>query len=104
MSRLWKIALAAVVGVLACGEPPLALRWAGGVSVGILVAPGESGVLDAGRIIVRGPSDTTVNVTPGSTVTIGSLSPGTYVVSFAIVDGYSWQATYVQREVTIPSN
>ena len=87
MSRLWKIALAAVVGVLACGEPPLALRWAGGVSVGILVAPGESGVLDAGRIIVRGPSDTTVNVTPGSTVTIGSLSPGTYVVSLEGLTG-----------------
>lgn len=30
--------------------------------------------------------------------------PGTYVVSLAVVDGYSWQATYAQREVTIPSN
>jgi len=30
--------------------------------------------------------------------------PGKYVVSFAVVDGYSWQATYAQREVTIPSN
>jgi VWFA-related protein len=30
--------------------------------------------------------------------------PGKYVVSFAVVDGYSWQATYVQREVTIPPN
>ena len=30
--------------------------------------------------------------------------PGKYVVSFAVVDGYSWQATYAQREVTIPPN
>jgi len=30
--------------------------------------------------------------------------PGKYVVSFAVVDGYSWQASYAQREVTIPPN
>jgi VWFA-related protein len=31
-----------------------------------------------------------------------SADPGKYIVSFAVVDAYSWQATYMQREVTIP--
>src|SRR5712691_2778565 len=81
MSRHWNIALAAVLGFLACGEPPVALRGPGGVSVRILVAPGASGTLEGGRIVLRGPTNTAVNATPGSTVTIGGLSAGTYIVS-----------------------
>ena len=30
-----------------------------------------------------------------------NVEPGTYTVSLAVVDAYSWQASYVQREVTI---
>jgi VWFA-related protein len=31
------------------------------------------------------------------------LQPGTYAVSFGVVDSFSWQASYLQREVTILS-
>lgn len=30
------------------------------------------------------------------------VPPGRYTVSFAIADAYSWQASFLQREITVP--
>ena len=71
---------ATAAALLGCRETPEALQATGGVALDVRVG-GASGVLQAGRILVRGPTDTTVDATPGDIVTIGGLKVGAYTVS-----------------------
>jgi hypothetical protein len=72
---------AALVALFGCGEPASEPTGEGGVAVQIIAASSGSVALDGGKVYVRGPTNKTVNATPGQQVTVTGLSPGTYTVS-----------------------
>jgi hypothetical protein len=80
MCRVVRIA---IVGALALGACDRATEpeGSGVLALEILSSPGTGTVLDSGRIHVEGPTDQTVSITPGATVTITELLPGSYTVS-----------------------
>lgn len=81
MKPSMRLVLAGTLGVLACREPPVVPEGSGGLVVGIVLAPHTVLALDAGRILLRGPTSRDVSVTPGQTVTIDGLLPGSYTVA-----------------------
>ncbi len=72
--RLVAVTLVAMVG---CIEPTTSPGLGGGLS---LLMPAPSTPLDSGHVVLTGPTNKTVTVTPGSSVTIDSLAAGTYTV------------------------
>jgi Big-like domain-containing protein/CARDB protein len=74
-----RLSLATVLGVLAC-DAPTPPATVGGLTVRVLVVAGRGAALDSGKILVRGPSNVDVRVSPGARDTIEGLLPGTYTV------------------------
>src|SRR5579863_4648689 len=72
--RLVAVTLVAMVG---CIESTTSPGLGGGLS---LLLPAPSTPLDSGHVVLTGPTNKTVTVTPGSSVTIDSLAAGTYTV------------------------
>ena len=83
MKRTVRVALGSVVALLACDGVPVAPGNTGRLVVATVSQ--ASVALDAGKVIVVGPSSSpttkTVNATPGQTVTIDGLQPGSYTVA-----------------------
>src|SRR2546430_2809889 len=83
MKRTVRVALGSVVALLACDGVPVAPGDTGRLVVATVSQ--ASVALDAGKVIVVGPSSSpttkTVNATPGQTVTIDGLQPGSYTVA-----------------------
>jgi alpha-tubulin suppressor-like RCC1 family protein len=79
MIRAIKIVAIGGVVLLAC-EEPLAPK-SGGLTLRVLIAPGDNAALDSGYIQVRGLTNRSQKVTPGTTTTIDGLEPGTYTVA-----------------------
>lgn len=77
MTRPWRIALALVVALLACEDSAGPSGQAGGLVLHIIPSPSGSVALDSGYVRVTGPTNATVKVVPGTTVTIDALQPGT---------------------------
>src|ERR1700688_4956869 len=67
-----------LLGLVACLEPITSPALGGAMS---LVMPAGPTPLDSGHVVLKGPTNKTVTVTPGSSVTIDSLSPGSYTVA-----------------------
>lgn len=79
MASPLRMLAAGLVALLACegpGEP----SGAGGLGLQV-ISVSSAATLDSGRVILEGPTDTIVRATPGSTVTILGLAPGTYTVT-----------------------
>jgi hypothetical protein len=77
--RAWA-ALACLVPLVACEQASEPSGPAGSVSLQVASA-GAARALDAGRVHIEGPTPRVVDVTPGSTVTVDQLQPGSYTVS-----------------------
>ncbi|HXQ30000.1 MAG TPA: Ig-like domain-containing protein [Gemmatimonadales bacterium] len=73
-----RLAAVTLVGLVACIEPMTTPALDGGLA---LVMPAPSTPLDSGHVVLKGPTNETVTVTPGATVTISSLAPGSYTVA-----------------------
>src|SRR6266545_4128308 len=84
MRPLTRLLAVSLVGLLACLEQPTTPSTGGVLNLRIL-GPGSSAALDSGYVRLIGPTDTVVKVTPGSTVTIGGLRPGSYTV---VLEGF----------------
>lgn len=82
-SRLRIAGVAAVLALTSCDDPVAGtLTGDGAIELRIEASsPGTAAPLDAGRVLVRGPTTIDQNVTPGQTVTIGGLAPGVYAVA-----------------------
>src|SRR6266516_2018256 len=83
--RSMKLRMAVTLGItlgLGCDRPMAPTTGTGGVTLRILSAS-DSGPtpLDFVRIVVRGPTNRTMDAFPGTTVSIGGLTPGTYTVA-----------------------
>ncbi len=74
-----RIATIAALVLLAC-DGPVEPHTAGTLSLHLERAASAPPV-DAGKIVVSGPTNKTVNVTPGQKVTIDGLAPGPYSVA-----------------------
>ena len=73
------VAAVAAVAVLACQEAVDPGADSGSVALTIVGSVTRS--LESGRVTVEGPTDKSVEVTPGSSATITGLAPGTYTVT-----------------------
>jgi hypothetical protein len=73
----------ALLGLAACLDGTTEPTTSAGNGLALTILPGPGGVtaLDSGRVVLQGPTNRTVTVTPGTTVTIDQLAPGTYTVS-----------------------
>lgn len=100
MSIPRRVTVVILAGLLACDEPSGTGSTVGTVSVRVVTTPGSLAAIDAGRVIVTGPTTKTVDATPGSPVTIGGLLPGTYTVALQGLQGgevaYFGQTTNIQ--------
>src|SRR5438309_3545072 len=80
MRSVLRVAAVACLAVLGC-DTPTKPEETGGLALRIIAAAATSVRLDGGRIYVRGPTNKTVTVSPGSTDTIVGLLPGTYTAA-----------------------
>jgi hypothetical protein len=82
MTRPGRSLGALLLVVLACDRPtePDATHDSD-LLVQVRLTSGAMTALDSGHVLVRGPTNKTVKVTPGSTQTIGDLDPGAYTVA-----------------------
>jgi YVTN family beta-propeller protein len=85
MTGSWRMALVLTLGLLACDESSGPSGGTGGLAVEILPSAAGIAALDSGYVRVSGPTTLSVKVTPGSTVTIPDLLPGTYNLT---LEGY----------------
>jgi hypothetical protein len=81
MRTLGSVTVAGLVALLACEHPTESASPAGNLSLQVVSEGGSAVVLDSGFVRLDGPTDRTVKVTPGATVTIEGLSPGSYTVA-----------------------
>jgi Bacterial Ig-like domain (group 2) len=83
MRPLTRVMSIALLGLAACLDGTTEPKPVGGNGLTLTILPGPGGVtaLDSGHVVVQGPTSKTVKVTPGTTVTIDQLLPGTYTVS-----------------------
>src|SRR3989441_1419993 len=79
MRSVARVVAMTLVGLAAC-IASTAPSKSGGLSL-VMPTPASPGILDSGRVVVTGPTSKTVTVTPGATVTIDKLDPGTYTIS-----------------------
>src|SRR5438309_613067 len=75
---------ASTLALLACNAP-VDNRRVGGIALSVALAPTGSQALDSGRVLIRGPTNVTASVRPGTTTTFGDLIPGLYTVA---LEGY----------------
>lgn len=79
MTRMRRCSLVVAVALAACVDSTSAPTAGGGVlSIHTLVT--GSLALDSGQVVLTGPTNRTVKVTPGQTAVIDRLLPGTYAV------------------------
>ena len=79
MRPLTRIIAVSLVGLLACidsTDPS-----SGGKLTLRVLGPGSSAALDSGYVVVTGPTNKTMKATPGTTVTVDGLTPGSYTVA-----------------------
>ena len=76
MRSVTRVVAMTLVGLAACIDSTAPSK-SGGL---LLVMPASAGALDSGHVVLTGPTPKTVTVTPGATVTIDKLDPGTYTV------------------------
>jgi hypothetical protein len=77
-----RVPAAVLTSLLACVQPTHPVLGGGGrLSLQIEGSVPAIAALDSGKVFVRGATNTTVKVTPGTTVAIDGLIPGTYTVA-----------------------
>ncbi len=83
MRPLTRVLSIVLLGLAACLDGTTEPKTSGSSGLSLTILPGPGGVtaLDSGRVVVQGPTNKTVKVTPGTTVTIDQLLPGTYTVT-----------------------
>ena len=105
MKRTVRVALGSVVALLACDGVPVAPGNTGRLVVATVSQ--ASVALDAGKVIVVGPSSSpttkTVNATPGQTVRIDDLQPGSYTVALQGFVGGAAVARLAARHGAVPA-
>ena len=79
MRSVARVVAMTLVGLAACIDSTAPSK-SGGLSL-VMPTPASPGILDSGRVVLTGPTSKTVTVTPGATVTIDKLDPGTYTIS-----------------------
>ena len=96
MRPIVRVLVAGLPVALACDAPtpPLLL---GGITLHVVTAPGETTILDSGRILIRGVTSRDVSTTPGKQETIAGLQPGPYTVA---LEGFHLNAVYYFGQVT----
>src|SRR5439155_8930107 len=90
MRSVTRVAVMILVGSAACIDATA--PTSGEMS---LAMPASPGILDSGHVVLTGPTPKTVTVTPGATVTISGLDPGTYTVG--LVGFYGGGAAYTAQ-------
>lgn len=80
MRALARCAVVIGAGLAACSEPNLDSPGVGGLALRVLASSGGMNHLDSGHVVITGPTNRTVRVTPGQTVTVDGLLPGSYTV------------------------
>src|SRR6266511_4064214 len=90
MRSVTRVVVMTLVGLAACLDSTA--PKSGQMS---LAMPASPGILDSGHVILSGPTPKTVTVTPGATVTISGLDPGTYTVG--VVGFYGGGAAYTAQ-------
>ncbi len=95
------VAAAALAGLLACDQPTRPELSTSGLSLQIEAA--ATAGLVSGTVLVRGATNKTVNVMPGSTVTIDGLTPGMYAVALEGFDSLGL-ARFFQTTVNVVAN
>ena len=95
------VAAATLVGLWACLQPTRAELGGGGLS---LQLDASAAVWDSVKVFVRGATNRTVNVTPGTTVTIDGLIPGAYTVALEAFDSGGVASFFQTTEVNVVAN
>lgn len=94
-----RTAAVALVSVWACVQ---ATAPATGGRLALLVERGDGvAALDSGRVLVRGPTNQTVTVMPGATVSIDGLASGTYTVALEGFDSGGVARFFATTGVTV---
>jgi hypothetical protein len=70
-----------LLGVASCDQPLSGPAGGAGITVNLVGDAAVLRALDSGIVRLVGPTNRVVRVTPGTTVTISGLSPGTYTVA-----------------------
>ena len=96
-----RIAAAALASVLACDQSTAPGRGAG---LSLEIVGNTGAALDSGRVLVRGPTNKTVTVVPGTTVPIDGLAPGTYTVALQGFDSGGVARFFQATGVTVQAN
>lgn len=97
-----RVAAAALVSLLACDHPTQPMGRGAGLALQI-DADAATG-LDSGYVLVRGPTNKTVKVMPGQTVTIDGLLPGTYTVAIEGFESGAVARFFETTGVTVVAN
>jgi hypothetical protein len=93
MTRTVGAAVACACVLAACGDKATEVSHDTGlVALEVVTGPGPSIVLDSGRVHLDGPTARELSATPGTTVTIDQLQPGSYTIS---LEGFA--GTEVER-------
>ena len=82
MRALTRLIAVSLVALWACDNQTTTPPGGEGLTLTIVGGPPQAAAnLDSGHVIVDGPTRKTVTVTPGTTVTVDGLAPGSYTVA-----------------------
>jgi hypothetical protein len=92
------VAATSLVGLWACLEPTHAELRGGGLSLQLETS---AAAWDSVKVFVRGATNRTASVTPGTTVTIDGLIPGAYTVALEAFDSGGVASFFQTTEVNV---
>src|SRR6266850_280850 len=94
-------AAAALASLLACDRLTSPDSGAG---LELRIEGSSAAALDSGKLLVRGPTNRTVKITPGTTLPIDGLIPGTYTVALEGFDSGGVARFFQATGVNIMAN